>query len=63
MLLKFCLNLKGVAIKMHGRQEVTLKLNKKGPGPVTAGDIETEHDVEVVNPEPCDCSLKRKWLT
>jgi DNA-directed RNA polymerase subunit alpha len=44
------LNLKGIAIKMHGRQEVTLKLNKKGPGPVLAGDIEGEHDVEIVNP-------------
>ncbi len=36
---------------MHGREEVTLKLNKKGPGLVTAGDIELEHDVEIVNPE------------
>jgi len=45
------LNLKGVSIKMHDRQEVTLKLAKQGPGVVTAGDIETEHDVEVVNPE------------
>lgn len=44
------LNLKGVAIRLHGRQEVTLKLNKKGPGPVLASDIEQEHDVEVVNP-------------
>lgn len=45
------LNLKGVSIKMHDRQEVTLKLSKHGPGVVTAGDIETEHDVEIVNPE------------
>lgn len=44
------LNLKGVAIRLHDRQEVVLKLNKKGPGPVTAADIEPEHDVEVVNP-------------
>lgn len=44
------LNLKGVAIKLHGRQDVTLKLNKKGSGPVLAGDIEPEHDVEIVNP-------------
>lgn len=44
------LNLKGVSIRMHGRQEVTLKLSKKGPGPVLAGDIEPEHDVEIVNP-------------
>jgi DNA-directed RNA polymerase subunit alpha len=45
------LNLKGVSIKMHNRQEVTLKLTKQGPGIVTAGDIEVEHDVEVVNPQ------------
>lgn len=45
------LNLKGVAIRMHGRQEVTLRLYKKGPGVVIAGDIEPEHDVEVVNPQ------------
>jgi DNA-directed RNA polymerase subunit alpha len=45
------LNLKGISIRMLGRQEVTLKLSKQGPGVVTAGDIELEHDVEVVNPE------------
>lgn len=44
------LNLKGVSIRLHGRQEVTLKLNKKEAGVVTAADIETEHDVEVINP-------------
>ncbi|SRR5579883_501403 len=45
------LNLKGISIRLHGRHEVTLKINKKGSGPVTAGDIEPEHDVEIVNPE------------
>ena len=45
------LNLKGVALRMHGRDEVTLKLIKKGKGPVTAADIQLDHDVEVVNPE------------
>lgn len=44
------LNLKNVAVRLHNRQEVTLTLNKKGPGAVTAGDISTEHDVEIVNP-------------
>lgn len=44
------LNLKGVAIKMHGRDKVTLTLHKKGAGPVLAGDIRPEHDVEIVNP-------------
>lgn len=45
------LNLKGIAIRLHGRQEVTLKLNKSTPGPVLAGDIEPEHDVEIINPK------------
>ena len=45
------LNLKLVAIKMHGRGEVELGLTKKGPGPVTAGDIEVDHDIEIVNPD------------
>jgi len=45
------LNLKGVALLMHNRAEATLKLSKKGPGPVTAGDITLDHDVEVVNPD------------
>jgi DNA-directed RNA polymerase subunit alpha len=45
------LNLKGVAIKLHGRKEVTLTLHKKGSGPVLAKDIELEHDVEIANPE------------
>ena len=45
------LNLKGVAIKMHTRDEAELTLSKKGPGPVTAGDILCEHDIEIVNPD------------
>ena len=45
------LNLKLVAIRMHGREEAELSLMKKGPGPVTAGDIVCDHDIEIVNPE------------
>ena len=45
------LNLKSVALRMHARNSAELRLHKKGPGPVTAGDIQTDHDVEVVNPE------------
>ncbi len=44
------LNLKGLAIRMHSRAEMTLNLRKKGPGVVLASDIETEHNVEIVNP-------------
>lgn len=49
--IEILLNLKDVAIKMHGRDEAVLTLNKKGPGPVVAGDIELSHDIEVVNPD------------
>lgn len=45
------LNLKGVALKLEGREEASLTLNKKGPGVVTAGDIQTDHGVKIVNPD------------
>jgi len=43
------LSLKQLAIRMHTRDEATLTLAKKGPGAVTAGDIQLDHDVEIVN--------------
>ncbi|MGH8278815.1 MAG: DNA-directed RNA polymerase subunit alpha [Gammaproteobacteria bacterium] len=45
------LNLKRLSIRMHARNESTLTLKKSGAGVVTAGDIELDHDVEIVNPE------------
>ncbi len=45
------LNLKGVVLKLHNRDEVTLTLKKSGLGAVTAKDIEVSHDVEVINPD------------
>src|SRR5664280_1082568 len=45
------LNLKGVVFKLHNRDEVTLSLRKDGEGIVTAGDIQTPHDVEIINPD------------
>ena len=45
------LNLKGVVFKLHNRDEVTLSLRKDGEGSVTAADIQTPHDVEIVNPD------------
>jgi DNA-directed RNA polymerase subunit alpha len=45
------LNLKNVAIRMHSRDSATLTLSKSGKGPVTAGDIQLDHDIEIVNPE------------
>ena len=38
--IEILLNLKGVAIALHGQDEATLTLSKKGPGIVTAGDIQ-----------------------
>ncbi|MBQ0959157.1 DNA-directed RNA polymerase subunit alpha [Ideonella sp. 4Y11] len=43
------LNLKGVVFRLLNRDEVTLVLRKEGEGPVTARDIQTPHDVEIVN--------------
>ena len=45
------LNLKGLEVRMHARQESVLTLNKKGPCDVHASDIVLDHDVEVVNPD------------
>jgi DNA-directed RNA polymerase subunit alpha len=45
------LNLKNVRLKVHTDEPVELRLEKKGAGPITAGDIKTTADVEVVNPE------------
>lgn len=45
------LNLKGVALKLEGHDKVELTLRKKGPGVVTAGDIEVETGVEIINPD------------
>ena len=51
------LNLKGVALRMEDRSEATLELAKKGPGVVTAGDIQRDHSVEVVNPDHIICTI------
>ncbi|MGB5454864.1 MAG: DNA-directed RNA polymerase subunit alpha, partial [Gammaproteobacteria bacterium] len=48
--LEILLNLKGVALRMHNNTEATITLKKESAGVVTAGDIETGHDVEIVNP-------------
>ncbi len=53
------LNLKAVAIKMHSRESAELRLHKKGPGPVTAGDIQVDHDIEVVNPDHVIANLTK----
>lgn len=45
------LNLKGVRFRIYGGETQTLRIVKSGKGVVTAKDIQTNADVEVVNPE------------
>ena len=45
------INLKGVLIKMYSREPRKLTLSVKGPGEVTAGDIQTDGTVEILNPD------------
>ncbi|HEX6258128.1 MAG TPA: DNA-directed RNA polymerase subunit alpha [Candidatus Saccharimonadales bacterium] len=45
------LNLKLIRFRVHTDEPIELRLEKKGPGVVTAADIKTTADVEVVNPE------------
>ncbi len=49
--IEILLNLKNIAVVLHGKDQAVLTLSKQGPGPVTAGDIQLDHDVEIVNPE------------
>ncbi|HEX7770644.1 MAG TPA: DNA-directed RNA polymerase subunit alpha, partial [Dokdonella sp.] len=53
------LNLKDVAIRMHGQEEAILSLSKKGKGVVTAADIKVDHSVEIVNPDHVICHLTK----
>ena len=43
------LNLKGVRLKVHGQESRTIRIAHKGAGIVTAGDIITDHNVEILN--------------
>ncbi len=45
------LNLKNVRLKVHTDEPIELRLEKKGAGVITAGDIKVTADVEIVNPE------------
>ena len=58
-IIEVLLNLKGIALRMHEREESTLTLSKSGAGPVTAGDIQVDHDVEIANPDHVICNLTK----
>ncbi len=45
------LNLKGVLLKLHGYESRNIRIVKKGAGVITAGDIITDSQVEILNPD------------
>lgn len=49
--IEILLNLKGLAVQMHGGEEATLTLSKDGAGAVTGADIQLTQDVDIVNPD------------
>lgn len=53
------LNMKSLAIRMHVEGPKRMTLKKSGPGTVTAGDIDTGADIEVMNPELVLCHLDK----
>ncbi|MAD43699.1 MAG: DNA-directed RNA polymerase subunit alpha [Oceanospirillaceae bacterium] len=55
--IEILLNLKGVAVKLHERDEAILSLAKTGPAIVTAADIQLDHGVEIANPDHVIASL------
>ena len=55
--IEILLNLKGVALVMNAKEEAELVLRRKGPGVVTAADIQVDHDIVVRNPEHVICHL------
>jgi DNA-directed RNA polymerase subunit alpha len=57
--LDILLNLKELAVIMHARNDATLTLSKKGPGPVLASDITLDHDVEIANPDHVIANLTK----
>jgi DNA-directed RNA polymerase subunit alpha len=51
------LNIKQIAVRMHGDGPKRMTLSATGPGEVKAGQIQAGHDIEVMNPELVLCTL------
>ena len=49
--MQIILNIKGLAVKSYVEDEKTIELDVQGPAEVTAGDILTDSDIEIVNPD------------
>lgn len=53
------LNLKKVLIRAHRREPVTLTIDVNKSGEITAGDIQEDSNIEVVNPDQVICTLDK----
>jgi len=51
------LNLKNVRVRAHNDEPTELRLEKKGAGVITAADIKTTNDIEIVNPDAVICTV------
>ncbi|HTT81683.1 MAG TPA: DNA-directed RNA polymerase subunit alpha [Stellaceae bacterium] len=51
------LNVKSIGLRMHGDGPKRMRLRASGPGEVRARQIETGHDIEVLNPDQIVCTL------
>lgn len=53
------LNLKGVVFKNHSNEPKTVRINATKEGEITAGDIEHDADIEVINPDKVIATLSK----
>ncbi|HTC18834.1 MAG TPA: DNA-directed RNA polymerase subunit alpha [Stellaceae bacterium] len=51
------LNIKGIALRLHGDGPKRMRLRASGPGEVRAQMIELPHDIEIMNPDHLICTL------
>ena len=51
------LNIKDIAVKMVGEGPKRMVVKKQGPGVLTAGDIQTVGDIQILNPDLAICTL------
>ncbi len=54
------LNLKDLVLRVHSDDPVTLRCDKRGPGEVLGGDLQTTADIEILNPELHIATLNSK---
>ena len=57
--LEILMNLKGVSLILHSKDEAVLSLSASKAGIVTAADITLDHDIEVANPDHVICTLNK----